>query len=77
MPHHALLFFITFETNMRQSWLYHIKLISVSEAVKYLRNIGRSISGLKCSMYVSDIYALSLMSLFYLLFIYHNRSQSK
>lgn len=66
MPHPALSI-ITFETNMCQSWLYQIKLISVSESVAYLRKVGRSFSGLKCSMYVSGIYALSLMSLFHLL----------
>ncbi len=67
MPHPALLSIITFETNMCQSWLYHIKLISVSESVTYLGKVGRSISGLKRCMYVSGIYALSLMSLFHLL----------
>ncbi len=67
MPHPALLSIISFETNMCQSWLYHLKLISVSESVTYLGKVGRSISGLKRCMYVSDIYALSLMSLFHLL----------
>lgn len=40
MAYRVLLFFITFETNTRQSGLYQIKLISVSEEVKYLGNVA-------------------------------------